>query len=47
MTPEEEACDPRVARSRAAVLAATVELLGEVGHGGTTVEAIAERSGVA
>ncbi len=47
MTPEEEACDPRVARSRAAVLAATVELLGEVGHGGTTVEAVAERSGVA
>ena len=40
-------CDPRVARSRAAVLDATVDLLGEVGHGGTTVEAIAERSGVA
>jgi AcrR family transcriptional regulator len=39
--------DPRVARSRAAVLEATVALLGEVGHGGTTVEAIAERSGVA
>lgn len=47
MTPEEEACDPRVARSRAAVLAATVDLLGEVGHAGTTVEAVAERSGVA
>jgi AcrR family transcriptional regulator len=42
-----ELCDPRVARSRAAVLAATVDLLGEVGHVGTTVEAIAERSGVA
>jgi AcrR family transcriptional regulator len=42
-----EACDPRVARSRAAVLEATLELLGEVGHVGTTVEAIAERSGVA
>jgi AcrR family transcriptional regulator len=42
-----EACDPRVARSRAAVLQATLELLGEVGHAGTTVEAIAERSGVA
>ena len=40
-------CDPRVARSRAAVLAATVDLLGELGHAGTTVEAIAERSGVA
>lgn len=47
MTPDDEAGDPRVARSRAAVLAATVELLGEVGHGGTTVEAVAERSGVA
>jgi AcrR family transcriptional regulator len=39
--------DPRVARSRAAVLEATVALLGEVGHSGTTIEAIAERSGVA
>jgi AcrR family transcriptional regulator len=43
----EEPGDPRVARSRAAVLQATLELLGEVGHAGTTVEAIAERSGVA
>ena len=42
-----EACDPRVARSRAAVLQATLELLGEVGHVGTSIEAIAERSGVA
>jgi len=47
MTPVEAVADPRVARSRAAVLAATVDLLGEVGHGGTTVEAVAERSGVA
>jgi AcrR family transcriptional regulator len=39
--------DPRIARSRAAVLDATVALLGEVGHSGTTIEAIAERSGVA
>ena len=44
---DEEPGDPRVARSRAAVLDATLELLGEVGHAGTTVEAIAERSGVA
>jgi len=44
---EAESCDPRVARSRAAVLAATVDLLGELGHVGTTMEAIAERSGVA
>lgn len=40
-------CDPRVARSRAAVIDAAVALLGEVGHKGTTIEAIAERSGVA
>jgi len=39
--------DPRVVRSRAAVLEATAELLGEVGHSGTTIEAVAERSGVA
>jgi AcrR family transcriptional regulator len=44
---DEEPGDPRDARSRAAVLEATLELLGEVGHSGTTVEAIAERSGVA
>jgi AcrR family transcriptional regulator len=43
----EEAGDPRIARSRAAVLEASVALLGEVGHSGTTIEAIAERSGVA
>ena len=34
MTPEEEAADPRIARSRAAVLSATVDLLGEVGTTG-------------
>lgn len=39
--------DPRVARSRAAVLAATVDLLAERGWSGTTVEAVAERAGVA
>jgi len=41
------ALDPRVARSRAAVLAATAELLGEVRFGGISVEAISARSGVA
>ncbi len=46
-TPPLGTSDPRVARSRAAVLEATVDLLGEVGHSGTTIEAIAERSGVA
>ncbi len=39
--------DPRVVRSRQAVLAATVELLTEVGLAGVTVEAISHRSGVA
>ncbi|MFS0701693.1 TetR/AcrR family transcriptional regulator C-terminal ligand-binding domain-containing protein [Cellulomonas sp. 179-A 4D5 NHS] len=39
--------DPRVARSREAVLAAALELLLERGIVGTTIEAVAERSGVA
>ena len=39
--------DPRVVRSREAVLATTAELLAEVGLAGLTVEAIAHRSGVA
>ena len=39
--------DPRVARSRAAILAATAALLIEEGAQGITIEGIAERSGVA
>ncbi len=39
--------DPRIERSRQAVLAAAFELLGEVGYGGFSVEAVAARSGVA
>lgn len=39
--------DPRVVRSKAAVLAATLEMLREVGLGGLTIEGIAARSGVA
>jgi AcrR family transcriptional regulator len=39
--------DPRVARSRAAILAATAALLIEEGAGGITIEGVAERSGVA
>ncbi len=39
--------DPRVVRSRAAVVEATLALVAEVGIGETTVDAIAERSGVA
>jgi AcrR family transcriptional regulator len=39
--------DPRVMRSRAAILQAAAELLIESGYGGLTIEGIAERSGVA
>jgi AcrR family transcriptional regulator len=39
--------DPRVERSRVQVLHATLELLGEVGYGDLTIEAVAARSGVA
>ena len=39
--------DPRVTRSKSAVLAATLEMLREVGLGGLTIEGIAARSGVA
>lgn len=39
--------DPRVLRSRAAVIGATLSLLTERGIAGTTIEAVAERSGVA
>ena len=41
------ALDPRVARSRAAVLAAGVDLLMEGGPNAVTVEAVCQRSGVA
>ena len=39
--------DPRVARSRSKVLEAATELLVEGGHRAVTVDAVAERSGVA
>ncbi|MFP4554901.1 MAG: TetR/AcrR family transcriptional regulator [Actinomycetota bacterium] len=39
--------DPRVARSKAAILEATLELLAENGVAATTIEAISDRSGVA
>lgn len=47
MAPEETAVDPRVARSRAAVLRAAAELLIEQGSAGVTIEGVAERSRVA
>ncbi|HEY8525780.1 MAG TPA: TetR/AcrR family transcriptional regulator [Acidimicrobiales bacterium] len=39
--------DPRIERSRAHILAATIDLLREVGYGALTIEAVAARSGVA
>jgi AcrR family transcriptional regulator len=43
----DERLDPRVARSRAAILEATAALLIEGGYAHVTIERIAERSGVA
>jgi AcrR family transcriptional regulator len=45
--PATEALDPRVARSRAAILEATAALLIEGGFAHVTIERVAERSGVA
>jgi AcrR family transcriptional regulator len=39
--------DPRISRTRTVVLDATAALIGELGVGRTSIEAIAERSGVA
>ena len=39
--------DPRIERTHSVVLDATAALIGEVGFGRTTIEAVAERSGVA
>lgn len=47
MQAEETGDDPRVARSKAAIIEATIQLLGERGVAETTIEAISERSGVA
>jgi AcrR family transcriptional regulator len=47
MSQASKTLDPRVARSRAAVLEAGVELLVEGGPNAVTVEAVSERSGVA
>lgn len=41
------ACDPRIARSRAKLLSAATELLVDSGPRAVTVDAVAERSGVA
>lgn len=42
-----EAVDPRITRTKSAVLAAARDLLADVGYGRTTIEGIAERSRVA
>ena len=42
-----ERCDPRILRTRAAVLGAARELLAEVGIERTNIEDVADRSGVA
>jgi len=47
MEPAAETLDPRVARSRAAILRATADLLVEGGAAAVTIEGIAERSKVA
>lgn len=41
-----DSVDPRIERSRLAILTATVEELAERGYGGVTIEAIAARAGV-
>ncbi len=46
-SPATRATDPRVQRSRAAVIATTLELLTERGVAATTIQAIAERSRIA
>ena len=38
--------DPRVERSRRVILSAALDLLGESGYGGLTIEAVAARAGV-
>ena len=38
--------DPRVERSRRVILSAALDLLGDVGYGGLTIEALAARAGV-
>lgn len=38
--------DPRIERSRRLILAAALDLLGEVGYGGLTIEGVAARAGV-
>ncbi len=47
VSPSHEALDPRIVRTRATVVAAATELLATEGIGRLTIDAIAQRSGVA
>jgi AcrR family transcriptional regulator len=48
MSPDDRAdCDPRIVRTREAVLDSTLELLVERGYDGLAIEGVAERAGVA
>lgn len=43
---DEREPDPRIERSRRLILTASLELLGELGYGGVTIEGVAARAGV-
>ncbi len=45
--PDGDDVDPRVERSRRVILAAALDVLGETGYGGLTIEAVAARARVA
>lgn len=45
-TPAVKETDPRIERSRRLILSAALDLLGEVGYGGLTIEGVAARAGV-
>jgi TetR/AcrR family transcriptional regulator, regulator of autoinduction and epiphytic fitness len=45
-SPLRPAVDPRIERSRQAILGAALEELGETGYGGFTIESVAARAGV-
>lgn len=47
VTTQQDSVDPRITRTRSVVIEAAMTLAGECGIGRTTIEAIAERSGVA
>jgi TetR/AcrR family transcriptional regulator of autoinduction and epiphytic fitness len=46
VAPRPREADPRIERSRHVIFSAALELLGEVGYSGLTIEAVAARAGV-